>query len=310
VILNRRAAVDRLLLITGLTVAACLTMWKAGETAQAEEAWTPQQRAQAAAVSISASIIDPALPDAPFLQWLQNTVGDGGEVRMGGYNWCEGDGWTSVPPASPDLSWSVCARVMASYRDGRTVSIALAASVVADVNRPGEWRPATARLDSAYVIDARPGPHGFDSLDVASLHELPAALKIPVSRWPHAELRVMDDLRLEPASFKPGDLVTAIVTVRNIGAAPARIRLHIGGLPECSDLGLIVAAPVEGTIPPGQAVTLRSEVKAPDLPRWWLDATAELLPVAQMIRKYEVTGEWKNTMKPIGPGPFKKCIAG
>jgi hypothetical protein len=310
VILNRRAAGDRLLLITGLTVAACLTICKSGETAQAEEAWVRSQRANAAAVSISASRIDPALPDAPFLQWLQNAAGEGADVRMWGDSSCEGDGWTSAPPANPALPWNVCARVTAILRDGRNVSIALAASVVQDVNRPGEWRPATARLASAYVIDARPGPHGFDSLDVASLHELPAALEIPVSRWPHAELRVMDDLRLEPASFKPGDMVTAVVTVQNIGAAPARIRLHIGGLPECSDLGFVVAAPMESTIPAGQAVTLRSEIKVPDLPRWWLDATTELLPVAQMIRKYELTREWKGAFKPIGPGPFKKCIAG
>jgi hypothetical protein len=296
VILNRRAAGDRLLLITGLTVAACLTMWKAGETAQAEEARVRSQRANAAAVSMSASRIDPALPDAPFLQWLQNAVGEGADIRMWGDSACEGDGWTSAPSGNPTLPWNVCARVTAILRDGRNVSIALAASVVPDVNRPGEWRPATARLASVYVIDARPGPHGFDSLDVASLHELPAALEIPVSRWPHAELRVMDDLRLEPASFKPGDR--------------ARIRLHIGGLPECSDLGLVVAAPMESTIPAGQAVTLRSEIKAPDLPRWWLQATTELLPVAQMIRKYELTREWKGTSKQIGPGPFKKCIAG
>jgi hypothetical protein len=55
---------------------------------------------------------------------------------------------------------------------------------------------------------------------------------------------------------------------------------------------------------------VRSEIKAPDLPRRRLDATTELLPVAQMIRKYELTPECKGTFKQIGPGPFKKCIAG
>ena len=310
VTLNRCAASGRLLLIARLTVAACLTMCKAGETAQAEGAWERLQRANAAAVTISASRIDPALPDTPFLQWLQNTVGEAGEVRMGGYNPCEGVGGPAAPPKNPDNPWSVCAQVTAFLRDERSVSVALAASVVPDVNRPGEWIPRSARLGSAYVIDGRPGPHRLDSLDVPSLHELSDALAIPVSRWPHAELQVMDDLRIEPASFNPGDRVTVIVTVRNVGVASARILLHIGGRPDCSDIGFYVSPSVDGTIPPGQAVTLRSEITAPDLPRWWLHASTELLPVAQMIRKYEKTGELKGTAKPIGPGPFKKCSSG
>jgi hypothetical protein len=307
VILNRCAASDRLLLIASLTVAAFLAICKAGEPAQAEAAWERRQRADAAVVAVSASLIDPALPDTPFFQWLQNTVGQDGEVKIGGYNSCEDGGWTAVPPSNPGIPWNVCTQVTAFLRDGRSVSIALAASVVPDMNRPGEWKPRAARLGSAYVIDGRPGPHHMDSLDVANLHELSDALAIPVSRWPHAELQVMDDLRLEPDSFKPGDRVTAIVTVRNVGAASARIRLLISGLPECSDIGFSLSPAVEGTIPPGQTVTLRSEITVPDLPRWWLRASTELLPVAQMIRKYEVTGVMKGTGKPIGPGPFKQC---
>jgi hypothetical protein len=282
-------------------------MCKAGEPGQAEGAWERLQRAHAAALTIRASLIDPALPDASFFQWLQNTVGEGGEVRMGGYNPCEGVVGTAAPPSNPDNPWNVCAQVTAFLRDGRSVSIALAASVVPDMNRPGEWIPRSARLGSAYVIDGRPGPRRLDSLDVSNLHELSDALAIPVSRWPHAELQVMDDLRLEPASFKPGHRVTAIVTVRNVGAASARIRLLISGLPECSDIGFSLSPAVEGTIPPGQTVTLRSEITVPDLPRWWLRASTELLPVAQMIRKYEGTGVMKGTGKPIGPGPFKQC---
>jgi hypothetical protein len=164
-------------------------------------------------------------------------------------------------------------------------------------------------LSSAYVINERPGRRHLDSLDVASLHQLSDALAIPIARWPHAELQItQDDLRIEPTSFKPGDRVTVVVTVHNIGAESARVRVYLDGLPECSDVGFrLVIAPLSGKIPAGKQMTWRADITVPDLTRWWVHASAEVLPVAQMIRKYEVTNLMKGTLKAIGPLPFRKC---
>jgi hypothetical protein len=206
--------------------------------------------------------------------------------------------------------WNFCAEAMATTSDGRIVTVALDASVVRDRAQASEWKPISARFRAAYIIDTRPGPMDHDSLDVPNLSALKNALLIPVARWPHAELRIVDDeIRVEPSSFKAGDRVTVYVTVHNVGAESARVFLYIGGVAECSDLGMGLAE-AKGEIPAGQATTFRSEVRVPDLLRWWLAARAELMSIKQMIRKYEMTRVMKGAEKPIGPGPFKKCWAG
>jgi hypothetical protein len=145
---------------------------------------------------------------------------------------------------------------------------------------------------------------------VPNLSALKNALLIRVARWPHAELRIADDeIRDKPTSFKAGDRVTAFVTVQTISGEAARVRLFIAGSAECSDLGMVLAE-VKGEIPAGQATAFRSEVRVPDLLRWWLRADAELMPVKQTIWKYEITRVSKGTAKPVGPGPFQKCSAG
>jgi hypothetical protein len=290
--------------LTGaLSVTAGVSILRATETSQAEDGWARFQRATTAVFSINARLLDPALPDAPFLEWLQNAVGRDSKVWIGGYNSCDGDGWTTTPPSNPETPWNVCAQMTATLSDDRSVSIALAASVVPDRDRPGDWRPSAARLSSAYVLDGR-----RDSLDVPTLHQLPETLAIPVGRWPHAELQItQEDLRIEPTSFKAGDRVTVVVTVHNVGAELARVRVAVGGAPECSDIGNLLTAPLSGKISAGEQMTWRVEITVPDWPRWWLSALADLMPVSQMIRKYQMTPVTKSASKPIGPLPFRTC---
>jgi hypothetical protein len=173
-------------------------------------------------------------------------------------------------------------------------------------NRPSD-NPGTLHLAAAYIVDPRPGPRPDDSLDVPKLSDLPRALALPVTNWPHAELRVSpNDLRLEPKSFRPGDRITVAVTVRNIGHESARVRVSITEAPECSDIGGVLRE-LDGTVPAGQSTTWRSEITAPNLPRWILGARVDLMPVAQMIRKYEMSAGSKGTFKLIGRRPSTKC---
>jgi hypothetical protein len=182
---------------------------------------------------------------------------------------------------------------------------------VLDSRRPSEWNPDSARVASIYVVDGRPGPRHLDTLDVATLHDLPSALAMPVSRWPHAELRITpQDLHLEPSSFKAGDKVTAVVTVHNVGGESARVRLYINGRPECSDVAPALSPEVSGVIAAGKSMTWRTEIVIPNFTRWYLGATTELLRAAQMFLKYEITNVSKGTAIPIGPRPFTKCSVG
>jgi hypothetical protein len=289
-------------------LAGCLALTNIGEAAQTEDSWVSRQHAAAAIFRVSARQVDPALPDVGLLTWLQNVVGDDAKVFPGGYsNPCQNVPTEAAPPLGADAPWSLCALVTASLNDGREVAIALAASVIRDLSKPGDWKVLSVHLFAAYVVDTRPGARLRDSLDVPTLGDLPQALALSVANWPHAELRIRaDDLRVEPPSFRPGDQVTVVVTVRNIGAESAHVRLSIHGVPECTDIGFALRE-LEGTVPAGQAVTWRSQITAPNFSRWILGASADLLPVAQMIRKYEVTKGSKGAFKAIGPPSGKKC---
>jgi len=297
-----------LVLPTALTFASFLTMCIRVEAQTREEIWSARQQADAAALSLSARLVDTALPDLPFTAWFATVVGDAKTYNGGPI--CQDIPYDSTWLADPTRAWNFCAETMATLSDGRMVTVALDASVVRDPSQPSVWKPISARFRAAYIIDTRPSRRRFDSLDVPNLSALKDALLLPVARWPHAELRIAaDDIRVEPASFEPGDRVTVFVTVHNVGTESARVRLDVGGAPECSDLGFILAE-VRGEIPAGRAVTLRSEVKVPDFPRWWLQASAMLLPLKQTIQKYEITQVAKQAVKPIGAAPFKKCSVG
>jgi hypothetical protein len=298
-----------MLVITALSfvVAAATAVLR---IAPQNDAWETLQRAKTGALSISAHLIDPALPDVPFLDWLQNTVGSDGRVSMGGYSSCGRGVRSARPPDDFETPWNVCALVTVTLPDDRTVSLALAASVVRDRDRQGEWKPRGAHLTNAYVVDGRPGPRHLDSLDVASLPELSRALTIPVASWPHADLRVApEDLRIEPPSFEARQRVSVVVTIHNVGSASARARLNVQGRPQCSEFTATApGAAVDGDVPARGAVTFRLAMTTPDAPRWLLEAHVEVLPAAQMIRKYDASGPViKGAAKAIGPHPFPTC---
>ena len=186
----------------------------------------------------------------------------------------------------------------AKLSDERIVAIGLAASVVPDLDRPGEWNVTSVQLAGAYVVDGRPGPRYLDSLDVSSLSDLSRALSLPVDNWPHAELQITPaDLRLEPESFGSGDHVTVVVTARNVGAELARVNVFIAKF-KCSDVGIVLGQ-TQGRIPAGQAMTWRFEIMAPEA-QWLLQANLDLVRVSQNILKYEKPDVHKGTSKVVG----------
>jgi hypothetical protein len=253
---------------------------------------------------VNASQVEAGLPDTPLLKWLQQTAGPSADVTTGiwenSWGTCEDVPADANPPVEPTVPWRVCAQAAAVLGDGRVVSIALAAQMIGAT-------PQSVQFGNAYIVNSR---YRYDSLDVRTLRELPAALEIPVERWPHAELSVTaEDVRLEPANPGPGAPAEAIVTVRNKGADLARVRILLAQRSECSESSEPLATK-EGRIPPGESLIWRQKFTAPPGPRWWLNVRADLLSVARYIRKYESSPEPKEISKPVGPGPFKNCVGG
>ena len=305
---SRFLVIDLILEKVVASLTGCLALTTVAGAIQADDSWTSRQHAATAVFNVSARQVDSALPDVRLLAWIQNVVGIDAKIFPGGYSsLCENEPSFAAPPPNDDAPWNLCASLDASLSDGRQVAIAVSASVVRDSSRPGEWKALSAHLVAAYVVDPRPGPRQDDSLDVPVLRGLPRALALPIADWPHAELRISPgDLRLEPSSFRPGDRITVAVTVRNVGHEPARVHVTVTETPECSDIGGVLRE-LEGTVRAGQATTWRSEITAPNLPRWILGASVDLMPVTQIIQKYQMSSGSKGTSKLIGRRPSTKC---
>ena len=169
------------------------------------------------------------------------------------------------------------------------------------------WRAFSVALANAFIVDE----HNRDSLDVQWLQDLPAALRRPPKQWPHADLRMSQrDLRIEPATAKPGEHAIVTVTVRNVGADLARVRVSVSGSAPCSDIGQWLGD-LSGKIPPGQTWTSRAQIIVPAVGNTWLlSASVELMPVTQFIGKQDVgrTGRWDDVgLEAHGPGPRREC---
>jgi hypothetical protein len=291
------------LVASGQSVPHCYSPLSCGQSLQPLlHCYSELSCAIASVYRVSARQVEAELPDMPLYGWLQRTAGPGADLATGSWenSWgsCEGIPSEANPPLDPNVPWRLCAQWAASLPDGRVVAIALSAQIV------GSGTPQNVRFGSAYIIDTK---YRYDSLDVHTLRELPAALEIAVDRWPHAELSVSaDDVRLEPASPKPGERAEAVVTVRNTGADLARVRILLARSPECSDSSEPFATK-EDKIPPGEALVWRQPFTAPPSPQGSLHVRAELLSVAHYIRKYESSPQPKEVSKPIGSGPLKNC---
>src|SRR5262245_39852503 len=124
-----------------LSLAGCLALSTVGEAAQTQDAAARWQHATAAVFEVSVRRIDPNLPDIPFRTWLKNVVGGDANVFPGGYqNPCEDAGPNAMPQSTSDTPWDLCTFLNATMTDKRIVAIGLAASVIPDVDRAGEWR--------------------------------------------------------------------------------------------------------------------------------------------------------------------------
>jgi hypothetical protein len=276
-------------------------------SSQSRSCYSPRSCAIAAAFQINARAIEPDLPDIPLIDWLQQVGGPDAKITTGTWDesWgtCEGVQSEADPPADVNAAWQVCAQATILLPDRRVVSLALSAQILR------AWRPLSVRFGNGFVIDQ--GNQGNGALDVRSLRDLPGALLLPARAWPRADLRIDDnDLRIEPDSARSGDSATVTVTVRNVGADLARVRVYITGIADCSDIGNTLAT-LSGRIPPGDAWTSQTTVVIPTIgPGWWLSAHVDLMSVAQGIRKIDIngrTGGIKSVSRRVGAAPTRNC---
>ena len=103
-----------------------------------------------------------------------------------------------------------------------------------------------------------------NSLTVAALGDLPAAMATSEESWPQSDISVTaDDIAIDPAVPVPGQLVTVRATVRNIGD---RDMAYVNGdltiIPCCDDTKRVFHAFV-GAVPAGGALTVERAVRLP-----------------------------------------------
>jgi len=270
--------------------------------------WSLHQRAVHAALGISARQVDDALPDTPLLQWL-DVVGPATPVIpvIPAMAVIDCDPPMSLePPREPDGLWTVCAHVRAVLPDNRSLEIALIGDVQATSTEPRAWVPRRARLSKAYVRDNDRNPH--HSLKVLALSDLRRQLTLRPDQWPRADLMIArSDLRVEPASFEPGDQVLVSVTVRNIGTDDARVSGYLARFPDCDDRGLVLAS-FQDFIPAGQAETWKTQIVVGQWGNWWLNASADVIRESQYILKSDVTLSNNHTARFMGKGSPRKCV--
>ena len=270
--------------------------------------WSLHQRAVHAALGISARQVDDALPDTPLLQWLQDVVGPATPVIpvIPAMAVIDCDPPMSLePPREPDGLWTVCARVRAVLPDNRSLEIALIGELQATSTEPRAWVPRRARLSKAYVRDNDRNPR--HSLKVLTLSDLRRQLTLQPSQWPKADLMIASsDLRVEPASFDAGDQILVSVTVQNIGTDDARVSGFLARLPECNDVGQMLAS-FQGFIPAGQAETWKAQIVVGQWGSWYLSASTEVIRESQYILKSDVTQSNNHAYRFMGKGSPRNC---
>ena len=121
---------------------------------------TLAQRSIAAAQTVAASALDPALPNQPFGEWFQSVVGPASKVAWESNDCGEQTGDPATTPSDPP----VCGQASARLADGRTVTVMIA---VGTLKQGISGAPAVffAGIDKENTFE-----------QVHALSELPAAI--------------------------------------------------------------------------------------------------------------------------------------
>jgi len=215
---------------------------------------------------VMASAIEPGLPDLPLGTWLQNELAQAGNAETSPdwvVDFCHveeaivfaiGD-WRPASSSSRRQPRSICLAYATGVNDASVVALRLR---VATVNEDtAEWTFETPALQDLAI-----GGDG-NVMDVPFPSLLPQVLTQPPASFPILDVAVSpSDLRYEPADAKPGDPITVIARIRNIGDRDARL---MNGLLAMQAEGSLIAVhefvadiPVQGAV----EVSVRSAMPA------------------------------------------------
>jgi len=200
---------------------------------------------------------------SPFLSWLAAVVTFAGFAVVSGYLGVIGQascGCFGVIHASPWAAFAVDLTALCALALGRP-PLAKTAEVV----RAVKW---AGGLAGVFAVLAVGGVLTFGSLDAA------------VARLRGQPLTV-SPTTIDFGNGKPGELLSAPLTVRNFSSEPVRL---IGGTSDCS---CITTTDMPVTVPPGASATIEVKFKVPSASAGELNRSVEVLtdcPNHQTIR--------------------------
>ena len=162
------------------------------------------------AQSVSASSLDPSLPDVSLDLWLRQTLGPSAQ-----YDWtpglCAGER-DHDNPAVP-----LCGIVAATDSRG-TVTVGVRLGDYVQDARVDRW--GVPRLDAAFIS------RGRVVVMLDRLGALPRILNLPSQQWPRSNV-VLESVRCSPEYPQPAQEVTCAIAVANNGDAPSLARVFL-----------------------------------------------------------------------------------
>jgi hypothetical protein len=253
---------------------------------------------------IMASSIEPGLPDLPLTTWLQNELVQAGEIETSPdwvVDFCHveeaivfaiGD-WRPASASARRQPRSICLAYATGVNEASVVALRLR---VATVNEhTAEWTFETPSLQDLVI-----GGDG-NVMDVPFPSLLPQVLTQPPSSFPILDVAVSpSDLRYEPADAKPGDRITVIARIQNIGDRDARLMNGLlavqaeGGLTDVhefvADIPVQVEVSFQSTMP-ASGVIVAQISPVPGVAR------VPLMPYSQLR---DANTENNDALRPIG----------
>jgi len=176
-----------------------------------------EDRSQPRAKAVLVSQLDAALPAVTLEEWMAGLARPGTAVH-----WAR----TTCPATHKldDPDRPICVVARADSAGGRVAAV----SVWLGQGRLENW--GTSRIEEIFVDAAK------DSLSVARLSELPAAVRLAPARWPVPDLRVdQQSVRCLPRAPASGASVTCEVVIHNDGRTGAHATLTLNPFVEGSD---------------------------------------------------------------------------